>query len=479
MTGIANYRDHDGLGLAALIRQKEVTPAELLEAAIAAAETADPLVHALAQKLYDYGHKAAAGPLPQGAFTGVPFLLKDIGAPLAGTTSSLGSRFFADMPPATMDSVLVERYKRAGLVIFGKTTTPEMALAASTEGSYVGATRNPWALDRTAGGSSGGAAAAVAAGIVPAAHASDGGGSIRIPSSCCGLFGMKPTRARNSAAPFAGEGWGSLSVNHVVSRSVRDSAALLDATQGYVPGDPYCAPAPIRPYLAEIGANPGQLRVALQTRPLSGVPVDPECERAAREAATLLESLGHHVEEATPPPGHWDELGPALWVLVASNVSLTLKLRAEQLGRPLRSDDVDPVTWSAVEFSAGLTVEDYPKALAAIHRQGRRMAEFHQTHDVILSPTLGQPPVPLGPQSTANPDVEAYARALAEFSPFTQLFNITGQPSMSLPLHWTPDGLPVGVMISGRFGEEGLLFRLASQIEQAKPWFHKTANLGQ
>lgn len=479
MTGISDYRAHDALGLAGLVRRREVSPAELLETAIEVAEAVEPKIHALAQKLYDYGRKAAAAPLPEGPFTGVPFLLKDISAVLKGTSNSQGSRFFANMPPAEIDSTLVERYKQAGVVIFGKTTTPEMALAASTEGAFVGATRNPWALDRTAGGSSGGAAAAVAAGIVPAAHASDGGGSIRIPSSCCGLFGMKPTRARTPAGPFAGEGWGSLSVNHVVTRSVRDSAAFLDATQGYAPGDPYCAPPPARPFLSEIGADPSRLRVALHTSPLSGVPVDPDCLTAARDAAALLESLGHHVEEATPPPGQWEELGLALWVLVASNVSLALKTRAEQLGRPLMPDDVDPVTWNAVEFSSTLDVEAYPAALAVIHRQGRTMATFHETYDVVLSPTLAQPPVCLGQLSTANPDADIYARALAEFSPFTQLYNITGQPSMSLPLHWTAAGLPVGVMISGRYGEEGLLFRLASQVEQAKPWFHRTANLGQ
>lgn len=477
MTGFSDYRDHDAMGLAALVRDRQITPAELLETAIAAAEAADPLVHALSQKLYDHGRAALSGPLPAGPFAGVPFLLKDVGATLRGTVTTQGSRFFADLPPADRDSTLVDRYKAAGLVIFGKTTTPELALAASTEGSFVGATRNPWAPEHTAGGSSGGAAAAVAAGIVPAAHASDGGGSIRIPASCCGLFGLKPTRARTPAGPFAGEGWGSLSVNHVLSRSVRDSAALLDATAGYAPGDPYCAPAPTRPFLSEVGAAPGRLRVAVQRRPLSGVPVAPDCARATEEAAQLLASLGHHVEEAQPP-GDWEELGHALWVLVASNVSLTLKKRAAQLGRPLSEDDVDPVTFNAVTFSDTLDVEAYPAALAAIHMQGRRMAAFHDGYDVILSPTLGQPPVLLGTQRTDNPDLDAYGRALAEFSPFTQLFNLTGQPSMSVPLHWSPDNLPIGVMFSARFGDEAVLFRLASQLEQAKPWFHKTATLG-
>lgn len=478
MTGFTEYRDHDALGLAALVRDRQITAQELLEAAIEAAKTADPAVHALSQKLYDYGRAALRDNLPDGPFAGVPFLLKDIGATLKGTVTTQGSRFYATQPPAEIDSTLTARFKQAGLVIFGKTTTPELALAASTEGSFADPTRNPWALERTAGGSSGGAAAAVAAGIVPAAHASDGGGSIRIPASCCGLFGMKPTRARTPAGPFVGEGWGSLSVNHVLTRSVRDSAALLDATEGYAPGDPYCAPAPARPFLSEVGTPPGRLRVALQRQPLSGVPVHPECARAAEEAAQLMTSLGHHVEEAQPP-GDWDELGTALWVLVASNVSLALKKRAAQLGRPLSETDVDPVTWSAVTFAATLDAEAYPAALATIHMQGRRMAGFHENFDVILSPTLAQPPVLLGTQRTDNPDLEAYSRALAEFSPFTQLFNITGQPSMSVPLHWSPENLPVGVMFSARFGDEALLFRLASQLEQAKPWFNRIVTPGQ
>jgi Asp-tRNA(Asn)/Glu-tRNA(Gln) amidotransferase A subunit family amidase len=463
------------MGLAALVRDRKVSPRELLDAAIERAEETNPSINALSQKLYDHAERALQQPLPDGAFTGVPFLLKDIGAALAGTETTQGSRFFAGTV-ATTDSTLVERYKQAGVVIFGKTTTPELAMAASTESTYHGTTRNPWDLTRTAGGSSGGAAAAVAAGIVPVAHASDGGGSIRIPSSCCGLFGLKPTRARIPAGPFAGEGWGSLSVNHVVSRSVRDSAAMLDATHGPAPGDPYYAPRPDRPFLVEVGAPAGRLRIAFQRKPPSGTPVEPECIRAAEEAAKLLESLGHEVAEADLP-GDWDELGYALWVLVAANVSLSLQNRAKELGRTLVPEDVDHVVWSAVRFSETLKVEAYPQALASIHRQGRRMADFHSRHDVVMSPTLGKVPVPLGTQHTNNPDIEAYTRALAEFSPFTQMFNVTGQPSMSVPLHWTGDNLPVGVMFSAGFGEEATLLRLAAQLEAAKPWFGRVATI--
>ena len=473
MSDFPEYRAYDGLGLAKLVRDREISPAELLEAAISAAEHVDPQVGALSQKLYEHGRETLGHRLPEGSFSGVPFLLKDVGLMLQGTVTTQGSRFFSDFR-APSDSTLVERYKRAGVVIFGKTATPEMALAPSTEGSFHTAARNPWDMSRSAGGSSGGAAAAVAAGIVPVAHGSDGGGSIRIPASCCGLFGLKPTRARTPNGPFAGEGWGSLSVHHVLSRSVRDSAAMLDSTHGYAPGDPYCAPEPARPFLSELERPAERLRIALQRNPLSGVSVDVECLAAVDEAAKLLDTLGHDVEVAQVP-GDWDELANALWVLVASNVALSLHNRAAQLGRDLREGDVDPVTWNAVAFSETLGVEAYPDALATIHRQGRRMATFHESYDVVMSPTLGRVPPPVGILRTDTTDLASYGRALAEFIPFTQLFNMTGQPSMSVPLHWTPSNLPIGVMFSARFGEEALLFRLAAQLEQASPWFDKVA----
>jgi Asp-tRNA(Asn)/Glu-tRNA(Gln) amidotransferase A subunit family amidase len=471
-----DYRRHDGLGLADRVRRGDVSPAELLETAIAAAERLDPKLNALSQKLYDEARASLSSVEGSAPFAGVPFLLKDVSTAMKGTRTLQGSRLFADAAPAEIDSTLTERFRRAGVVIFGKSTTPELGLAPSTETSLTGATRNPWDLSRTAGGSSGGAAAAVAAGIVAIAHASDGGGSIRIPASCCGLFGLKPTRARTPIGPLVGEGWGSLSVSHVVSRSVRDSAAMLDAIEGPAPGDPYRAPRPERPYLSEIESDPRPLRIALQRRPMSAAGVDPEPARAVEEAAALLESLGHRVEEATLP-GAWAELGQALWVLVASNVSLAIRRRAEQAGRALSPDLVDPVTWSAVDFSRTLDVEAYPAALQTIHRQGRLMAAFHETYDVILSPTLAQAPIPLGVLRTDNPDLDAYARALAAFMPFTQLFNMTGQPSMTVPLHWSEAGLPIGVMLSAAFGDEATLLRLAAQLERAKPWFDKVPAL--
>ena len=467
------YREHDATALAGLVAAGEVTPEELLETAIDAAERENAAINCLSQKLYDHGRAALATPLPEGPFKGVPFLIKDASADLAGTPTTVGARVLSGQL-APSDSTLIERYKAAGLVIFGKTTTPEFALAASTETSLTGATRNPWNLARSAGGSSGGSAASVAAGIVPAAHASDGGGSIRIPASCCGLFGMKPTRARTPSGPRVGEGWGSLAVSHVLTRSVRDSAALLDATHGAASGDPYCAPPRTRPYTEEVTADPGRLRVALQMIPPSGRAVDPVCQTAAREAAGLLGTLGHHVEEATLP-GNWDLLGEALWILVASNVSRTIEAIGQAQGRSIGPKDVDAVSWNAVEASRRMRVEDYPRALAEIHAQSRRMAAFHGTHDVVLSPTLGHPPPLLGTQRTDTDSIAAYGEALATFSPFTQMFNVTGQPSVSLPLHWTDDGLPVGVMVSAAFGREDLLFRLAGQVEAARPWFHRLA----
>jgi Asp-tRNAAsn/Glu-tRNAGln amidotransferase A subunit and related amidases len=469
------YRRCDATELAKLVACGEVAPRELLETAIARSNAVETAINAISQKHFEFAQSAIDRGLPQGRFAGVPFLLKDVSVQLAGTSTSNSCKLYAG-PVAQEDSTLVARYKQAGLVIFGKTNTPEMGLAASTETALNGTTRNPWNLGRTAGGSSGGAAAAVAAGIVPAAQGSDGGGSIRIPASCCGLFGLKPTRARTPLGPFVGEGWGSMSSVHVLTRSVRDSAEFLDATHGAAPGDPYAAPHVTRPYVEELSAPPGRMRVALQLAPLSGSPVDAECVEAARDAARLMEDLGHEVVEAMPP-GNPEELGIASWTLVAVGVAATLHRRAEALGRELLEDDVEPVTWRAVRHAATLSAIDHENAVLAIHLQGRRMASFLNRYDVVLSPTLGQVPVPLGPQRMSNPDLDEYSTALMRFTPFTNLFNITGQPSMSVPLHWTADGLPVGVMFSAPFGREDLLFRLARQLEEARPWFHRTPSV--
>ena len=477
MLTFEEYRRYDAIGLTDLVARGEVSPTELLNSAIARRNVIDPQINALSQRHDDEARRAIAAGLPDGQLKGVPFLLKDVSVQMAGTVTSNCSKLFADVV-ATQDSTIVERYRQAGLVIFGKTNTPEMGLAASTETAMYGVTRNPWNLLRTAGGSSGGAAAAVSAGIVPAAMGSDGGGSIRIPASCCGLFGLKPTRARTPMGPMVGEGWGSMGAVHVLTRSVRDSAAFLDATQGPASGDPYAAPPLTRAFRDELGAPTGRLRVALQLAPLSGTPVDSECIAAARDAAHLMESLGHHVEEATPP-GEAEELGRAAWVLVASNVHATLHRRAKQMGRPILQDDVEAVTWRALQQAETMSAADYAAAVMVIHMLSRRMSTFHQRYDIVLSPTLGQVPVGLGPQRMSNPDGEEYRIALQRFTPFTNYFNMSGEPSMSVPLHWTADELPVGVMFSAGLGREDTLFQLAAQLESARPWFNHLPPLTQ
>lgn len=471
MTGFSDYDSLDGLAMAGLVRRRELHPGELLEAALARAAHWNPHLNALSASFPDRARAAIAEGLPEGPLCGVPFLLKSLSAMLTGAPSTLGSRLFAEAV-ADHDSTLVERYKQAGLVIFGMTTTPEMGLSVSTETSLSGATRNPWNLTRSAGGSSGGTAAAVAAGIVPLAHGSDGGGSIRIPASACGLFGLKPTRGRTPSGPMVGEGWGGLATSHVISRSVRDSAAALDATHGAAPGDPYCAPPVEGTFLSATTRPPERLRVALQLAPASGVAVARDCRDAVLDAATLLEDLGHQVEEAQPAVP-WEELQRASWVLVASNVRLVLRRRAEALGRPLVASDVDRITWAAVEEAGAMGAEAYASAILTIHRHSRRMAAFHQTYDILLSPTLAAPPVELGFLHMDNPDPAAWRDALRAYSPFTSPFNMSGQPAMSVPLAWNGEGLPIGVMFAAGFGEEAALFRLAGQLEAARPWGHR------
>ena len=459
---------YDGLGFADLVRRKEVTPAELLEAAIARAEAANPALNAIITRLYDEARAAIAAGLPSGPFTGVPYLLKDLGALYTGAPTSYGSALF-DGNIADHDSEITARMKRAGLVIFGKTNTPEMGLSPSTEPKRFGATKNPWNLAYSAGGSSGGAAAAVASGIVPMAHATDGGGSIRIPASCCGLFGMKPTRARNPLGPDAGEGWGGASVGHAVTWSVRDSAALLDATAGPDVGDPYWAPPPAGPFLAEVGRAPGRLRIALTTAAFNDHAVDPECADAARAAAKLCESLGHTVEEARPQIDA-QALGLAVRIVIGANVRAALEARAAALGRPLAETDVERVTWGRVLEGVKFTAWEYARSIGIIHRTGRAVARFFTTYDVLLSPTMCRPPQRLGVLNMSSTDDAAYLDAVLASVGFTSLFNNSGNPAMSVPLATSRDGLPIGIQFAGRFGDEATLFRLAGQLEAASPW---------
>jgi Asp-tRNA(Asn)/Glu-tRNA(Gln) amidotransferase A subunit family amidase len=399
---------------------------------------------------------------------GVPYLLKDLGVLYAGRPTTYGSRFFATAV-ADHDSTLVERLRAAGLVIIGKTNTPEFGLNATTEPVLFGPSRNPYDDSRSTGGSSGGAAAAVAARMVPAAHATDGGGSIRIPAANCGLFGLKPTRARNPIGPDVGEGWSGLGVGHAVSRTVRDSAALLDATHGPAPGDPYWAPPFTERYADHVGRDPGRLKVAVTTRSAADTPVDPECVRAVEETAKLLEELGHTVEEAAPDYSV-EAMAFAMKTIIASNMHTLLALRGGVLGRNATLDDVEPISWHFAKRGAACTGADYARAIIVIHGIGRRLAGFFQDYDLALSPTLADPPLPLGRTSMAGDDMDAYFEALTARIPFTPLYNVSGHPAASLPLHWTEAGLPVGVQLGAAFGAEDLLFRISAQLEEARPW---------
>ncbi len=464
----AEYENYDALGLAGLIAKKEIAPAELLAAVRARVEALNPRLNAFCHLFFERAEEEIRRGLPAGPFRGVPFALKDLSVHLAGTITSAGSRVWKDYRP-DFDSTLTARYRKAGLVIFGKTNSPELGLTVTTESVLYGKTRNPWNPERIAGGSSGGAAAAVAARILPAAHASDGGGSIRIPASCCGLFGMKPTRGRVPMGPTQFEGWNGCSHHHVVTVSVRDSAALLDATCGAEPGSPFFSPPPPRPFLQEVGADPGRLRIALVPDSPTGTPVDTECRKAALDAAKLCESLGHHVEEAKLPVD-FPKMRDAFLVVLNVSVARALDDAAAVLGRPVSEADVEPVTWAQMQQGRATPSVVYSRAIATCHQVGLAMARFLEKFDLVLSPTVARPPLPLGVVSLSPASMAVFAREIAEFSPFTALYNVTGQPSMSAPLHWTPDGLPVGAMFSGRFGEDVTLFRVAAQLEGARPW---------
>ena len=461
----------DGLGLAELVRRREVSAKELLDTAIARVEAVNPKVNAVVTRMYDAARGVIAAGLPNGPFTGVPYLLKDLGVLYTGVVTSAGSRAFADAV-ADHDSEITVRLKRAGLVIFGKTNTPELGISPSTEPRLFGPTRNPWSLGHSAGGSSGGAAAAVATGMVPMAHATDGGGSIRIPASCCGLFGLKPTRARNPMGPDVGEGWSGASVGHAVTRSVRDSAALLDATSGPDVGDPYWAPPPAGPFLAEVGRDPGHLRIALTTMPWNGKPVDPQCADAARAAARLCEQLGHHVEEARPEIDA-EALTNASRVIVSASVRNALDLRGIARGRPVTESEVERVTWLRAQDATAFTAADYARSVLVVHRIGRVVGRFFTRYDILLTPTMACTPYPLGVIDMSTDNLEAFYDAVLRGIAFTSLFNSSGNPAMSAPLAWSREGLPIGVQFVAPFGDEARLFRLGAQLETAQPWANR------
>lgn len=460
--------EHDALGLAGLVRARKVSPAELLDSAIARAEALNPRYNFMAQKLYERARGKLAEGLPQGPFTGVPWLLKDLNTHIAGELTEGGSRFYKGNR-ATVTSELVRRIEAAGFVVFGKTTTPEFGLTATTENKLNGDTRNPWNPAHIAGGSSGGSAAAVAAGVLPAAHATDGGGSIRIPAACCGLFGLKPSRGRVPMGPGRTEGWGGLSAHHAITRSVRDSAAILDATWGVEPGSRYGAPDPEGTFLANVTRKPGRLRIALMVTPFAGTPVNPECAEAARAAARLCESLGHHVEEAGPKLD-MAALGFAAFAIIGSSVAADVADRAKATGID-PAQTLEPVSLGFVEFGKRFSAMDYARANATFQQAASTMAQFMAGYDAILSPTLAAPPLPLG-RINLSPDCdfEEWGQRAALFAAYTQIANFTGQPGMSVPLAMSRSGLPIGVQFLGRYGREDVLLRLAGQLERAAPW---------
>lgn len=464
-----NFSSLDATTQAELVRRKEVKPIELVEAAIERIERVNPRLNAVVTPMYDLARHAASGPLPEGPFAGVPFLLKDFLAEYAGVRFTEGTAFLADYVPPE-DSELVKRYRRAGLIVVGKTNTPELAIGATTEPRLFGPTRNPWDSGRTAGGSSGGAAAAVAAGLVAMAHGNDAGGSIRVPAACCGLFGLKPTRGRNPLGPHYGDVFSGLVAEHALTRSVRDSAALLDATAGPDLGDPYGAPPPARPFLWEVGAPPGRLRIAWSARSPLGLDLHPDSVAAVQDAARLSADLGHEVVEAAPAID-----GELLWqgftTLLAAGFAWAIEDWGRRTGRAPTAEFFEPFVWAFTERGRQLSAPLYLLALQDLQRVSRQVARFFVDYDVWLTPTLGEPPVPLGTFAfSAGSDPYALRRRIAAFVPFASLANVTGQPAMSVPLFWTGEGLPLGAHFMGRFGDEATLFRLASQLEAARPW---------
>jgi amidase len=458
----------DATAQAELVRKKKVKPIELVEAAIERIESLNPILNAVVTPMYEHAREEASGPIPEGPFAGVPFLLKDFLAEYAGVPFTEATAFLRDYIPDE-DSELVKRYKNAGLIIVGKTNTPELAIGVTTEPRLFGPTHNPWNTDRTPGGSSGGSAAAVAAGMVSMAHGNDAGGSIRMPASCCGVFGLKPTRARNPLGPHYGDIFTGLVAEHALTRSVRDSAALLDATSGPDLGDPYWAPPQARPFLQEVGAESGRLRIAFSSQTPLGTDVHADCVAAVYDAAALCAELGHDVVEASPATD-----GELLWHSFTTVLSVGCAWAMDDWGRRTARtptpESFEPFVWSLAQRGRQLSAPDYLLTLQDLQKLTRDIARFFVDYDIWLTPTLGEPPVPLGTFKFSMKDPFELRRRMGVFSPFTYISNVTGQPAMSVPLSWNAENLPLGTHFVGRFGDEATLFRLAAQLEEARPW---------
>ncbi|HKH41332.1 MAG TPA: amidase family protein [Solirubrobacterales bacterium] len=464
----------DATAQAELVREGEVSAEELTQAAIERAERLNPDLNAIIHPLYEQGLGEARGQLPDGPFRGVPFLFKDLGAGLAGQPLHMGVKALKEANfRLPVDTFLGERFRRAGFVTIGKTNTPELGILPTTEPDAYGPTHNPWDLGRSPGGSSGGSAAAVAAGMVPMAHANDGGGSIRIPASCCGLVGLKTSRGRTSLGPLTGDTMSGLTVELAVSRSVRDVAGALEATHGAGPGDPYVASVPLRPYTEEPGADVGALRIGLLIEPIGAghIDVDPTVVSATREAATMLEGLGHAVDEDVPAVDESFDLIETFLTRWYAGQTEILEQFGTLLGRELGPSDVEPLTWAMAEEGKRRHSGQYLAAVTQHQAIGRMLGMwFEAGHDLLLTPTMGELPPPLGSFDDSGPEPLQTIHRGERTAAFTALINATGNPAISLPLAWSDEGLPIGVQLVAAYGREDLLLRVASQLEQAHPW---------
>ncbi len=463
-----DYCDYDGLGLADLVARKEVSPAELVEAAIERVERHNPSLNAVVYKGYEDARKAAQGPLPDGPFKGVPFLIKDLGMPVAGWPRRSGSRFAQHMVDQA-DGGLTRRYREAGVIPLGKTNTPEYGITGTTEGALLGPCRNPWNPAHISGGSSGGSASAVAAGIVPMAHASDGLGSIRIPAACCGLVGLKVTRDRNLNLPDGTDYAIGFVVDHVVTRTVRDSAAMLDATGRPEIDDPYPAPPKARPYMEEIERSPGRLRIAWSSETASGRPIDPEIQAALERTAALLQGLGHEVVEQGMGIDY-RALYTARGPVSGANFAAMMGRLIDEIGREPEPHELEPLTWAALKGGRKVTGEQALRGMQELRMLNRQTLAFFNDWDIYLSPVLGTPVPEVGFIDPVALEPRELNRRQGQVFPFTPPSNFSGQPSLSLPLEMSANGLPVGMMFTARYADEATLFRLAAQLEKEAPW---------
>jgi amidase len=492
MGAFQEYNQYDALGLAELVKKKEISPAEICEEAIERIEKVNPQLNAVITPMYDVARDYISQCQLDGPLAGVPFLLKDLLETYAGVPETRGSKAYKNNISAH-DSEIVKRYKKAGLIVLGKTNTPEFGLLGITEPELHGPTRNPWNVDHTPGGSSGGSAAAVASGMVPVASGNDGGGSIRIPASHCGIFGLKVSRGRNPTGPDHGALWQGASVEHVISRSVRDSAAILDATHGPDAGAPYTIIPPSQPYLQEVEQTPGRLKIAFNTHSPLDALVHQDCIKAVEHTANLLEKLGHDVEEAEPDLDGL-ALAKSFFTLYFGEIASDIKEMSAFLGRKAKPSDVEPLTWTLGLLGEAFSAGEFVTMMREWDKAARTMGRFHETYDIYLTPTVAHPPVKIGELQPKPAEmalmkvvntlgwggllkrsgiVDKLATESLSKTPFTQLANFTGQPAMSVPLYWSPEGLPCGSQFFGRSGDEATLLRLAAQLEKEQPWFNK------